>query len=77
MRVTNPPQCIRCLSHSLGLSLLRSQANGPVDAMAVDADEGASGEGGVGGKGSETVSHAMDVDVTTPATIKNGVDVKE
>ena len=52
MRVTNPPQCIRCLSHSLGLSLLRSQANGPSAAMAVDdADGGASGEGGVAGMG--------------------------
>ena len=45
--------------------------------MAVDADGGASGEGMVGGMGSEKGSHAMDVDVTTPATIKNGVEVKE
>ena len=45
--------------------------------MAVGATEGAPAEGGVAGMGSETGSHAMDVDVITPATIKNGVDVKE
>ena len=45
--------------------------------MAVESKEGASAEGGVGGMGSEKGSHTMDVDVTTPATIKNGVDVTE
>jgi hypothetical protein len=60
-----------------GLSLLHSQANDSAAAMAAGATEGASAEVGVGGMGSEMGSHAMDVDVTTPATIKNGVDVKE
>jgi hypothetical protein len=58
-------------------SLLHSQVSGSAAAMAVDAEGGASTEGGVVGKASETVSHAMDVDVTTPATIKSGVEVKE
>jgi hypothetical protein len=40
MRVTNPPQCIRCLSDSLGLSLLHPQANGSAAAMAVESKEG-------------------------------------
>jgi hypothetical protein len=49
----NPPQCRRCLSDSLGLSL--AQANGPVDAMVVDAKGDALAEGGVAGESQAAV----------------------